>query len=209
MAPGPRLPRRSGSGPQRCGPARPEARRLRPARDRAERGQPRRRGPARCGPHVPRSGSGVSLVGADLRGATLTSADLSSSDLSRANLTGAAGLPSTVTTKVRWTGTVRPDGRGAPRRHLPVGALDSEPRRRRPGRTGLHDVAPPRWSATDDGVVAGVRYRLTRSPAGSTRITAVSISTWLPATRTSIAPVGAPASRYCWQVQGFVTAPVA
>ena len=149
---------------------------------------------------------GVSLVDADLRGATLTSADLSSSDLSRANLTGAAGLPSTVTTKVRWTGTVCPDGRlaAAHRDGTCRTALDT----RAPVAVAL--AAPAfttsrrflmRWSATDDGVVAGVRYRLTRSPAGSTRITAVSISAWLPATRTSIAPVGAPASRYCWQVQ--------
>lgn len=148
----------------------------------------------------------ASLVGADLRGAILTSADLSSSDLSRVNLTGAAGLPSTVTTKVRWTGTICPDGKlaAAHRDGTCRSALDT----RAPVAVAL--AAPAfttsrrflmRWSATDDGAVAGVRYRLTRSAAGSTRITAVSISTWLPATRTSLAPVGAPASRYCWQVQ--------
>jgi uncharacterized protein YjbI with pentapeptide repeats len=149
---------------------------------------------------------GASLVGADLRGATLTGSDISTSDLSRANLTGAKGLSSTVSYRVRWVGTTCPDGEAAIA-HRDATCLSSVDRT---APVAIALTAPTftmsrrflvRWSANDDGAVAAVRYRLTRSASGSLRVGTPTTSAWLPASPARHELVGAAGSRYCWQVQ--------
>jgi uncharacterized protein YjbI with pentapeptide repeats len=149
---------------------------------------------------------GASLVGADLRGVNLTGSDISTSDLSRANLTGATGLASTVSYGVRWVGATCPDGKAAIvhrdatclspiDRTAPVAVALATPTFTMSRRFLV------RWSASDDGAVAAVRYRITRSAAGSLTSAAPTTSTWLPASTTRRELVGAAGARYCWQVQ--------
>jgi uncharacterized protein YjbI with pentapeptide repeats len=151
---------------------------------------------------------GASLIGADLRGITLTGSDISTSDLSRANLTGATGLPSSVSYRVRWVGTICPDGKNAVlhRDETCLSPLDTK------APTAVTLPLPTfttrqrflvRWTATDDGIVAAVRYRVARTPAGGGTTAPWSVSTWLPAATVKHEFVGAPGYRYCVQVQGL------
>jgi hypothetical protein len=149
---------------------------------------------------------GASLIGADLRGITLTGSDISTSDLSRANLTGATGLPSSVSYRVRWVGTICPDGKAAVL-HLDATCLSSLDTKA-PTAVALPTATFTtsrrfliRWSASDNGAVAAVRYRLTRSVAGSLVVGAATTSTWLPASPARRELLGVAGSRYCWQVQ--------